>query len=590
MKTKRILSLLASLAMAVTAVTGAMSVSAEEIVERGECGEKVTWTLDADGVLTISGEGKMASPEFDKENSTDTFEDFYTYKKYKDNIKEVKIEEGVTSIGLRAFYAFPNIETVSIPSTITEFTLGDYNSSLFSDAFEDCESLVNLTLAEGLTCIGNQAFKGCTSLETVDIPSTITEWGEYSFDGCTSLKNITLHDGITTIGGGAFLGTAVESIYIPSTIENWGHTNDYSGNGHGAFQNCKNLKSITFGDGLKVLGHSYSGNIFNGCTSLEEIAFGDDSQLTYMSFSVFGNCTSLKRVEIPDNVTSIADVFTSVDSIQTVYLYSRTLDAYNLPENARILCYGDAVAKSQITCSGIEDEISKTLKELKTAVKEAGKYSEKDYTAESYGTLKALLEQAETKDKESHILGMERLTEDIYSAIEGLEEKKDEPSTPSDPSDPTDPSESDPTDPSDSSDPTSPSKPTSPTNPTGGNVKKTTSPAQKASQAKAAAEKAIKQAKITSLTAKAKGKKINVTWKKAAKATGYEVQASTKKNFNKNVIKKTTTKNKLVIKKLKSKKKYFVRVRAYKTYKDAKGKTQKVYGKWFKSKKKVKVK
>ncbi len=120
---------------------------------------------------------------------------------------------------------------------------------------------------------------------------------------------------------------------------------------------------------------------------------------------------------------------------------------------------------------------------------------------------------------------------------------------------------------------------------------KTSSKADIAAAAKKAAQQAMKQAKITKLTAKAKGKKkINVTWKKAAKATGYEVQASTKKNFNKNVIKKTTTKNKLVIKKLKSKKKYFVRVRAYKTYKDAKGKTQKVYGKWFKSKKKVKVK
>ncbi len=155
-----------------------------------------------------------------------------------------------------------------------------------------------------------------------------------------------------------------------------------------------------------------------------------------------------------------------------------------------------------------------------------------------------------------------------------------------DPSDPSDPST-----PSDSSDPTSPSKPTNPTNPTGGNVKKTTSPAQKASEAKATAEKAIKQAKITSLTAKAKGKKkITVSWKKVAKAVGYEVQASIKKNFKKNVINKATVKNKVVIKKLKSKKKYFVRVRAYTTYKDAKGKTQKVYSKWVKSKKKVKVK
>ncbi len=178
----------------------------------------------------------------------------------------------------------------------------------------------------------------------------------------------------------------------------------------------------------------------------------------------------------------------------------------------------------------------------------------------------------------------------------GLSGDVGKPSTPSDNPDvdkPSGGSDNNPSgkDPSNPSNPTKPTNPSNPTNPTGGNVKKTTSPAQKASEAKATAEKAMKQAKITKLTAKAKGKKkINVTWKKVAKATGYEVQASTKKNFKKDVIKKTTTKNKLVIKKLKSKKKYFVRVRAYATYKDAKGKTQKVCGSWFKIAKKVKVK
>ncbi len=590
MKIKRILSLLASAAMAVTAITGAMSVSAE--TDSAECGEGVTWSFDSStGVLTISGEGEMASPNVGHDDApSEEYSDTYTYKKYKEDIKEVKFEEGVTSVGYRAFYKFKNLETVSLPSTITKFTQFTANIGYNNNAFEGCTSLKNLYLAEGMTAIGHRSFLGCTALETVDIPSTITEWGNYSFEDCTSLKNVTLHDGLIVLGGGAFYKTAIESIYIPSTIEKWESTNDYSGSGHGAFQDCTNLKSITFGDGLKELGSLDGGmkNVFHGCSSLEEVAFGDDSQLTAIAFGVFSNCANLKRVEIPDNVTNIQDVFTLTSSITSLYLYSRTLDAYNLPKNARILCYGDAVAKNQITCSGIENEISKTLNELKTAVKEAGKYSEKDYTAESYGALKALLDEAAKKGKTSHILGMEYLTADIYAAIDALVEKSDEPSTPSDPSDPSESDPSDPSTPSDSSDPTNPS---TPTKPTGGNVKKTTSPAQKASEAKAAAEKAIKQAKIVSFTAKAKGKKkITVSWKKIAKAAGYEVQASTKKNFKKDAIKKTTAKNKIVFKKLKSKKKYFVRVRAYTTYKDAKGKTQKAYGKWVKFNKKVKVK
>ncbi len=638
MKLKRILSLLVATTMAVTALMGAMTASASEVA-KGECGD-LTWTLDSEGVLTLSGEGEMATPDFDLKNPSaglvssevyDTclvdYPDVYTYQKYKNDIKEVVIEEGVTTIGFAAFYKMPNLETVTLPSTITGFvTVARSIPERRSCAFAECTKLKNLTLTEGMTSLGDFVFDGCTSLESVRIPSTLTVpvglderkgictgWLPCTFEDCTSLKNVTLPEGLTVIGAGAFKNTAVESIIIPSTIETWDKypVDAIDALDNIAFQNCKKLSSVTFKEGLKTIW----GSPFSGCpllkkvvipasvtditygfsrkegVGLEEIAFEDGSQLTEIGVGALDECKSLKSLEIPENVTKISDnALKYIDSIKTVYVYSRTVDAYNLPANARVFCYWDSVAKSQIACSDIEDEISKALKELKTAVKEANKYSEEKYTEESYGVLKALLDKAATKNEESYILGMRSLTEDIYSAIEGLEEKKDEPSTPSDPSNPSDPSESDPSTPSDSSDPTSPSNPTTPTKPTGGNVKKTTSPAQKASEAKAAAEKAIKQAKIVSFTAKAKGKKITVSWKKVAKAVGYEVQASTKKNFKKNVINKATVKNKIVFKKLKSKKKYFVRVRAYTTYKDAKGKTQKVYSKWVKCKKKVKVK
>ena len=110
---------------------------------------------------------------------------------------------------------------------------------------------------------------------------------------------------------------------------------------------------------------------------------------------------------------------------------------------------------------------------------------------------------------------------------------------------------------------------------------------------KKAAQKLMKQAKITKLTAKSKAKKkITVSWKKVKKAKGYEVQISAKKNFKKPIFKKFTAKTKLNIKnkKIKSKKTYYVRVRAYATYKDKNNVTKKVYSKWIKKIRKVKVK
>ena len=112
---------------------------------------------------------------------------------------------------------------------------------------------------------------------------------------------------------------------------------------------------------------------------------------------------------------------------------------------------------------------------------------------------------------------------------------------------------------------------------------------------RASAKKAMKQAKIIKLTAKSKAKrKINVSWKKVKKAKGYQVQVSTSKKFKKSkiVFRKDVKKTKLTIKnkKIKSKKTYFVRVRAYAAYKDANNKAVKVYSKWNKKIRKVKVK
>ncbi len=123
----------------------------------------------------------------------------------------------------------------------------------------------------------------------------------------------------------------------------------------------------------------------------------------------------------------------------------------------------------------------------------------------------------------------------------------------------------------------------------------TNAKAVKAAKDKANAEKIMKQAKITKLTAKAKGKKkIVVSWKKVKNAKGYEVQVATNKKFKKNkiIVTKNVKGKKVTIKsnKIKRKKIYYIRVRAYTTYQDANGITQKVYSSWIKKIRKVKAK
>ncbi len=61
-----------------------------------------------------------------------------------------------------------------------------------------------------------------------------------------------------------------------------------------------------------------------------------------------------------------------------------------------------------------------------------------------------------------------------------------------------------------------------------------------------------------------KNRKLTVKWAKDKRATGYQVQISTSKNFKKNVKKQNTAKTAYTFKKLKAGSKYYVRLRSFK--------------------------
>lgn len=76
----------------------------------GTCGDSATWSLSKDGTLIISGTGAI---EYDSE-LWDCWE----------NIKNVVISEGITEIGDNAVYELYEMETISIPNTVTKIGTG----------------------------------------------------------------------------------------------------------------------------------------------------------------------------------------------------------------------------------------------------------------------------------------------------------------------------------------------------------------------------------------------------------------------------------------------------------------------------------
>ena len=274
---KRLLSFVLAVLM-IASLLPATALAAD-IVDSGTCGAEddgsnLTWTLDSEGVLTISGAGAMK--EYDPYKAP--------WYGSRSRVKSAVIADGVTSIGDYAFRDCYNLASVTIPDSVT---------SIDWSAFAGCASLTSVTIPGSVTSIGGAAFSDCTSLTSVTIPDSVTSIGDYAFSDCTSLTSVTIPNSVTSIGHDAFYNCAsLTSVMIPDSMTSIG--ND-------AFHYCKSLTSVTIPDSVT----SIDVNAFAGCTSLTSVEIPDS--VTSIDGGAFYNCKSLTSVTIPDSVTSIGD-------------------------------------------------------------------------------------------------------------------------------------------------------------------------------------------------------------------------------------------------------------------------------------------
>ena len=248
----------------------------------------LTWKLDADGTLTISGTGAMK--DYDIENNKSP-----VFK--NSNVKKVVIEDGVTSIGAYAFYNCISLTDITIPDSVT---------SIGYAALAGCVNLTSITIPKNVTSIGNSAFYGC-GLTSITIPKNVTSIGDSVFESCPNLTDITIPDSVTSIGNSAFNSCiSLTSIMIPDSVTSIGEW---------AFSACISLTSIMIPDSVISIGDS----AFYYCTSLTSITI--PKNVTSIGKSAFGYCNSLTSVTIPDSVTSIGEsVFDNCSSLKTISL------------------------------------------------------------------------------------------------------------------------------------------------------------------------------------------------------------------------------------------------------------------------------
>ncbi|MBD5182895.1 MAG: leucine-rich repeat domain-containing protein [Bacteroidales bacterium] len=107
------------------------------------------------------------------------------------------------------FQGCTGITSVTILAEIREIPFG---------AFYDCTSMEAVTLPESVNNIGAGAFANCQRLAELEIPAGVRTMETYVLGNCQSLTSVELPASLTSIAGGAFKGSGLESLTIPVSV------------------------------------------------------------------------------------------------------------------------------------------------------------------------------------------------------------------------------------------------------------------------------------------------------------------------------------------------------------------------------------
>lgn len=207
----------------------------------GTCGDDLQWQL-ADGVLTVTGSGAMRDfPE----------SEMAPWYPLREQITEVRLPEGLTTVGSLAFYGCTALTAVTLPQSVT--AIGSY-------AFAECSSLQTFRMNESVTSIGECAFRACEKLAAITLPGSFEKLGSMAFYRCESLTAVTVPASVGSMGVSVFaycksLVRATLSARLAG-VPTW------------TFYGCSALTEVTLSSTMQSAGE-YA---FRGCDSIETIS------------------------------------------------------------------------------------------------------------------------------------------------------------------------------------------------------------------------------------------------------------------------------------------------------------------------------
>ncbi len=238
-----------------------------------------------------------------------------------ESLTEVYVTGG-SALGSVAFAECRYIETIRLANSIKK--LGSNAITISENLFDrgacfyDCLALKNINIPYGVKRVESGTFSCCQALENITIPATVNYIGFEAFSHCWKLQAIEIPSGVTSIGTAAFCECReLKEVIIPNSVTALGPRmtitiGGYSLSSEGmVFDQCFALEKVKLSQNLTEL----KAAMFRR-TAIKEIEI--PASVTEIGPEVFHNCDNLRRIVVPENVTSIGQGFYMGSNISSI--------------------------------------------------------------------------------------------------------------------------------------------------------------------------------------------------------------------------------------------------------------------------------
>ena len=184
------------------------------------------------------------------------------------------------------------------------------NTDLTDEAIKNFYNITELKLPSNAVHIGYMSVAECVKLQSIFIPASVTEIEDRAFENCRSLKSITF-GGSSNPASVRFNAPASSASQL-QRIGSW------------AFYNCHELQNLEIPEGVTEIGDG----AFYGCTYLEELSL--PASVQSIGDNTFALCAKMKKIIVnavtPPTIQ--AKTFFDVKRQIPVYVPNESVDAY----------------------------------------------------------------------------------------------------------------------------------------------------------------------------------------------------------------------------------------------------------------------